>query len=63
VRCNQRCLLWGRHIDEPSSFWPVVMSMGKVFRAHEPMDLLLGSGVLGVLLLVAVSGAFLWLAG
>jgi hypothetical protein len=26
------------------------------------MDLLLGSGVLGVLLVVAVSGAFLWLA-
>jgi hypothetical protein len=26
------------------------------------MDLLLGSTVLGVLLLVAVSGAFLWLA-
>jgi hypothetical protein len=48
----------GRHIDEPSSFWPVVISM-----AQERMDLLLGSGVLGVLLLVAISGAFLWLAG
>jgi len=36
--------------------------MAKVSRAQERIDLLLGNGVLGVLLLVAVSGAFLWLA-
>jgi hypothetical protein len=35
--------------------------MAKVSRAQERMDLLLGGGVLGILLLVAVSGAFLWL--
>ena len=36
--------------------------MVMVSRAHERMDLLLGGTVLGALLLVAVSGAFLWLA-
>jgi hypothetical protein len=36
--------------------------MVKVSRAQQRWDLLLGSGVLGVLLVVAISGAFLWLA-
>jgi len=36
--------------------------MAKVSQFQERADLLLGSIVLGVLLLVAVSGAFLWLA-
>ena len=36
--------------------------MAKVLRAQERTDLFLGSSVLGVLLLVAVSSAFLWLA-
>ena len=52
-----------RHIGEPSSLWPVVIGMVvKVSRAQRRTDLLLGSSVLGVLLLIAVSGAFLWLA-
>jgi hypothetical protein len=36
--------------------------MVKVSRPQELTDLLLGSVILGMLLLVAVSGAFLWLA-
>ena len=50
------------NIGEPSSLWPVIIGMVKVSRAQERKDLLLSSSVLGVLLLVAVSGAFLWLA-
>ena len=50
-----------RGISEPSSLWSVITSMAKVPRAQERADLLLGSSVLGILLLVAVSGAFLWL--
>jgi hypothetical protein len=49
-------------IGEPSLPRPVVTMMAKVLRAQERTDLFLGSSVLGVLLLVAVSSAFLWLA-
>lgn len=49
-------------IGEPFPLWPVGTSMVKMSRAQKRTDLLLGSSVLGVLLLVAVSGAFLWLA-
>jgi hypothetical protein len=52
-----------RHIGEQSSLWPVVIGMVvKVSRAQKRRDLLLGTSVLGVLLVIAVSGAFLWLA-
>jgi hypothetical protein len=44
------------NIGEPSSLWPVIIGMVKVSRAQERKDLLLSSSVLGVLLLVAVSG-------
>jgi hypothetical protein len=49
-------------IGEPSLPRPAVTMMAKVLRAQERTDLFLGSSVLGVLLLVAVSSAFLWLA-
>jgi hypothetical protein len=53
-----------RSTIEPSSAFASCIYMLKVFRAHKKsMDLLLGSSVLGILLLVAVSAAFLWLAG